>query len=372
MNRTLLSIIFIIFSLISCDSNTVSDYTITINLESDADNKYLYLFSQIGMKMDSALIQNGECMFTNSLTEPQLCAVTPSRNPSDGVVFILDYGQTTITGSIENFSQSEINFQNSINNDLFSHFNKQNDLVSNQQYSYYLKRIEAEKINDTLSLTQIQDSISVLSKQFKDFVIDFANTNKDHEGLVIAISENLIASKYDTIVLFDIYNSYPDKLKSSFYGTKLLNHLNELNSPVIHVGDQVIDFTLNDMNGKPVSIIDYRSKFVLIDFWASWCAPCRAENPNLLKVYEEYNSKGFEIIGISLDTKKDAWLSAIEKDNLSWTNLSDLKGWKSEPAQHYEIKGIPRNMLIDKTGKIIAVDLRGADLQSKLEQIFKE
>jgi peroxiredoxin len=372
MNRTLLSIILVLLSLISCNNNSDSDYKITINLESDSDNKYLYLISEIGMKMDSALIQNGECVFSNSLTEPQLCAVTPSKNPSDGMVFILDYGQTNIQGSIENFSQSKISFENSKNNDLFNHFNKQNKMVSNQQYSYYLKKIDAEKIGDTLTLKRFQDSTSVLAKHFKDFVVDFAATNKNHVGLVIAISENLIISRYDTTVLFDIYNSYPDNLKSSFYGTKHLNHLNAINSPSLQVGDQIIDFTLNDINGKSVSIIDYRNKFVLIELWASWCAPCRAENPNLLKAYEEYNSKGFEIIGVSLDTDKDSWLKAIEKDNLNWTNLSDLKGWENELVQHYKINGVPRNILIDKTGKIIAIELRGADLQNKLKQIFEK
>jgi len=372
MNRKLLSIILILFSIASCNNNNDSDFTITINLESDSDNKYLYLISEIGMKMDSAIIQNGECVFSNSLTEPQLSAITPSKNPSDGMFFILDYGQTNITGSIENFSHSKISFENSKNNDLFNHFNKKNQMVSNQQYSYYLKNIEAEKINDTLTIKRIQDSISVLSEHFREFVIDFANTNKNHEGLMIAISENMIASKYDPTVLLDIYQSYPDNLKSSFYGTKLLSHLNEIDSPTLQIGDQIIDFTFNDINGKPVSIIDYRNKYVLIELWASWCAPCRTENPNLLKAYEEYNSKGFEIIGISLDTDKDSWLKAIEKDNLNWTNLSDLKGWENRIIQHYKIKGVPKNILIDRTGKIIAFDLRGVDLQNKLKQIFEK
>lgn len=370
MTRTVLSIILVLLTLVSCNNNIDSDYTITINLESDSDNKYLYLFSQIGMKMDSALIQNGECVFSNSLTEPQRCAVTSSKNPSDGMIFILDYGQTNIQGSIENFSQSKISFENNKNNDLLNHFTKQNDMVSNQLEQLYLKRLDAEKIGDTLSLKQIQDSTEVILKHFKNFVIDFANTNKNYEGLAIAVATNLIPSKYTTTVLFDIYNLYPDNLKSSFYGTELLNHLNEMNSPSLQVGDQIIDFTLNDINGKAVSIIDYRDKFVLIEFWASWCKGCRAENPNLKIAYDKYRSKGFEIIGVSLDTDKQAWERAIEKDKLSWVNLSDLKGWKTSLATHYKIRGIPRNMLLDKNGKIIAIQLRGADLQNKLEEIF--
>jgi peroxiredoxin len=324
------------------------------------------------MEIDSAPVENEKCVLSGSLSEIQLCALSPSKIPSDGLFFILDYGETSVSGSIEHFSQSEISFENSKNNDLFRQFNGKNQRVSNQQYSYYLGKKEAQKTNDTLALERIQDSISALSAQFKEFIIDFANKNKNHEGLAIAIAENLVASKYDPVVLFTIYNSYPDRLKRSFYGKKLLDHLNKLNAPAMQPGDQLTDFTLNDTDGKPVSISDYRGKFVLIDFWASWCAPCREENPNLLKAYEKYSSRGFEIIGISLDADKGSWLKAIEKDKLSWVNLSDLKGWESEPAQQYNIKSIPANALIDTSGKIIAVNLRGAELQDKLEQIFEK
>ncbi|NLR80716.1 TlpA family protein disulfide reductase [Chitinophaga eiseniae] len=136
------------------------------------------------------------------------------------------------------------------------------------------------------------------------------------------------------------------------------------------IGAVAMDFVQNNANGKPVKLSDYRGKYVLLDFWASWCGPCRAENPNVLDNYERFHAKGLEILGVSLDDKKDAWIKAIKDDGLEWAHVSDLKGWKNEVAKEYNIRAVPSNFLIDKEGKIVAVNLRGEELTSKLEQIF--
>ena len=109
----------------------------------------------------------------------------------------------------------------------------------------------------------------------------------------------------------------------------------------------------------------------MVDFWASWCGPCRAENPNVVKAYQEFHSKGFDILGVSLDEKKDKWIDAIKKDNLNWQQVSDLLGWKNSVAQLYGVEGIPMNFLIDKDGKIIGKGLRGEDLEKKLNEVVK-
>jgi thiol-disulfide isomerase/thioredoxin len=123
-----------------------------------------------------------------------------------------------------------------------------------------------------------------------------------------------------------------------------------------------------------VSLSALKGKYVLVDFWASWCAPCRAENPNVVKLYKEYNAKGFTVFGVSLDGQatQKAWLSAIEKDGLTWTQVSDLKGWANSAAKDYDVKSIPQNFLIDPNGVIIAKDLRGEDLVKKLAAIFNK
>ena len=125
------------------------------------------------------------------------------------------------------------------------------------------------------------------------------------------------------------------------------------------------------MQGKNVSLSSFKGKYVLVDFWASWCRPCRAENPNVVNAYNQYKNKNFTVLGVSLDQAKPNWLQAIQADNLTWTHVSDLQFWNNAVAQLYHIQSIPANMLIDPTGKIIARDLRGEDLNRKLSELLK-
>lgn len=136
------------------------------------------------------------------------------------------------------------------------------------------------------------------------------------------------------------------------------------------VGKTVPELVMPDVNGKDVSIASFRGKFVLIDFWASWCGPCRMENPNVVKAYNEFKGKNFTILGVSLDKDKDAWRKAIAQDHLSWTQMSDLKYWNSQAVETFGFQGIPFNVLVDPSGKVIAESLRGEELDSKLKQVL--
>jgi peroxiredoxin len=139
----------------------------------------------------------------------------------------------------------------------------------------------------------------------------------------------------------------------------------------IKVGNEAPELILPMPNDKDLALSSLRGKVVLIDFWASWCAPCRKELPNVKRCYEKYKSKGFEILGVSLDKDRDAWLEAITTEGLKWPQVSDLKYWQSEACQIYAIQSIPYTVLIDKDGKIIATELRGADLDKKLAEVLK-
>ena len=141
----------------------------------------------------------------------------------------------------------------------------------------------------------------------------------------------------------------------------------------VDVGQPYLDFTQETPEGDLLSLSELvgKSKLLLVDFWASWCGPCRAENPNVVEVYNKYHEKGFDVLGVSLDMQKDSWIKAIQDDGLIWHNISDLKYWNNEAAKSYGISSIPSNLLLDENGIIIAKNLRGEDLRNKVEDILK-
>lgn len=167
--------------------------------------------------------------------------------------------------------------------------------------------------------------------------------------------------------------SVRSKLDASLDGTSYVQQIESMIARMekVQVGSEAPDFTLPDVNGNPVSLSSFRGKYVLVDFWAAWCPDCRKENPNIVSAWEKYKNKNFAILGVSLDRNRDQWLAAIEKDKLTWTQVSDLKYWSSEAAVLYCIRWIPMSFLIDPEGKIIAIGLEGDELHNKLQELLK-
>ena len=184
------------------------------------------------------------------------------------------------------------------------------------------------------------------------------------------IINNFVVKNRDLEEVEKMYESLTPRIKNAYLGRKLKTSIDNIKKTAI--GNVAPDFTLQAPDGQNISLSDYRGKIVLLDFWASWCGPCLREVPNVKKVYDKFHDKGFEILSVSLDDKKDNWVNAIEKNDLNWGHVSSLKGWDCPVAKLYNVSGVPAMLLIDKEGKIVATKLRGDLLMEKVAEQFEE
>lgn len=228
--------------------------------------------------------------------------------------------------------------------------------------------VEASQNRDFELVNSIQSEFDFKKNQFELSLKDYLSSAKS--SLAVLVTADYLDIEENLIFWETIYNNYTEEFKDNSYFKNFENKLIKIKS--ISIGSVAPDIILNDTSGLPISLASLRGKYVLLDFWAAWCRPCREENPNIVENYNNYKSYGFDVYQVSLDRTKEDWVRGIKQDKLPWINVSDLKYYQSEAAELYNVDRIPSAFLLDPDGKIIAkhTDLRGPNLSRKLVEIF--
>lgn len=325
------------------------------------------------VKVDSAKVTNGEFVFKGAVKSPGFYSLN-NKGLKYPIQFILENSAITVTKTADSLSMAEI--KGSAAQDVYMGFYsgpwKEITATAGGIYGKLDKAEKAAKAAGTKvdSLTR-----AGIDQEFKDL------DTKNQQAVKTYISKHP-SSAGSAAVIYDRFIGYPNfpVARELFAGLTKEAQLSMVGAMITKSlaidaktgkGKVAPAISMTDKDGKIVKLSDFKGKYVLIDFWASWCGPCRKENPNVVAAYKKYHDKGFEVLGISLDSKKDAWLKAIEADGLSWTHVSELKGWQNTAATEYGVKAVPASFLIDPNGKVVGKDLRGEELNKTLAQLFK-
>ncbi|MCE5174242.1 MAG: TlpA disulfide reductase family protein [Bacteroidales bacterium] len=301
-------------------------YRIHGKINVDGETVYLKGFhNKMFYNIDSTKIVNGEFVFTGSVQHPDLYGLSLKRDDANPYYIFVENSRIQV--EIDTNNKNSANITGSAANDFFVQYHNKKGL----------------KIDSLIKTNPASSVVAYLL--YREFATDMSGSEIEAHLALFDPSLNDL--------------SYIKELKAAAIVKKNVD-----------VGNPAPDFTGMTPEGKNVKLSDHFGNYLLLDFWASWCGPCRKENPNVLKAYNKYKSQGFSVFGVSLDRNKEAWMNALAKDSLTWVNVSDLKFWDSAPAKLYNISKIPSNVLIDPSGKIAARNLRGEDLVKKLVEIY--
>lgn len=348
-------------------TDTDKSYRITGKINNMTTGKvYLdELSEQAFVPKDTAAInQDGTFVMEGSVTEPAIYKL--AFDNQEGIMLVVDNQSIQITADSGKVAQSY-----TVTGSKDSELVKQlNGLMQNMQRKTADLNQRAQQANasgKTQEVAALQQEFMTAQQNLQTQLKGIIRSNP--ASVVSAyVAGNMLNLEEEFPFVDSVLVAFKNNIPNSRYTKALDERLSSKRSTVI--GATAPDIKLPSPSGQEIALSSLRGKYVLIDFWASWCGPCRKENPNVVRMYNKYKDKGFEIYGVSLDQDKDKWLKAIENDKLTWSHVSDLKGWESAAAQLYGITGIPQTIILDKQGKIIAKNLRGQELEDKIASLL--
>ncbi len=325
--------------------------------------------------LDSAVLKNGAFSFTGTTADPGLMLLVLSKdgkrieNMGQGMdrrIMYLEPGTITVTSATD---MAEATISGSKLNTADAEYKKH--LQPYEDQMAVINKIWGDATDEQRRDTTLTNSLNLKFRKALDdkkgLIRGYVQKNPKSPVAVFALQELSVHNNMDLAELEPLFATLPESARTSVAGKRFAGNMEKKKTIVI--GAVAPDFTQNDLNGKPVKLSDFRGKYVFLDFWASWCGPCRAENPHVVKAYRRFKSSNFVVLSVSLDQpgRKDLWEEAIKKDGLEdFVHVSDLKYWNNAGVKLYGIRGVPANFLIDPQGKIVAKDLRGAALEEAL------
>ena len=288
--------------------------------------------------------------------------------------FIQGKDDATLSVMVENSKISVNAKSDSLENAVISGSKVQEDYNAFNQLTHDVDSAMSA-LGEAYAATKDRGVLDIIDKEYdhldsirRSYVADFVKAHSRSVMSAYIISRTLLIQPKAEVVE-PVYNSLDSSVKQTKLGKVIAEVIEAAKKTA--VGQIAPDFMMNDRDGKPVALSSFRGKVIFLDFWSSWCGPCRKENPNIVAAYAKFHSPKFDILGVSLDKNKDKWEEAIAKDKLTWNHVSDLKGWGNAAGKLYGIRAIPANLLLDKNGKILARNLYGSDLDKKLAEVLK-